>query len=181
MVARIAVARPPLVVDGEHLPRSRPRRSSRSSDRLPGARGAGALATRLMWVSPERRRKGTPAALVQAVLDWAQQGYVQSVELWVTETNDAARRRYGVGFVDSGARQPLPSNRALSEIGMRYPSGNRWRDPMNGLSAPTLFAPALPNPLDPLPLLVIDLAHRPRATCARRLISHSVRSLASPE
>ena len=77
-----------------------------------------------MWVSPERRRKGVATALVQAVLDWAQQGHVQSVELWVTETNDAARRLYErCGFVDSGARQPLPSNRALSEIGMRYPVG----------------------------------------------------------
>ena len=72
-----------------------------------------------MWVTPSLRRRGIGTALTQAVLDWADQRGVQIVNLWVTETNDAAHRMYErCGFVESGERQPLPSDPALEEIAM---------------------------------------------------------------
>ena len=72
-----------------------------------------------MWVMPSLRCRGIGTALTQAVLDWADQRGVQIVNLWVTETNDAAHRMYErCGFVESGERQPLPSDPALQEIAM---------------------------------------------------------------
>jgi ribosomal protein S18 acetylase RimI-like enzyme len=73
-----------------------------------------------MWVSPEQRRHGLATALTQAALDWAARlAEVHTVGLWVTESNDSARRLYeGCGFVESGERQPLPSHPRLQEIAL---------------------------------------------------------------
>jgi hypothetical protein len=50
-----------------------------------------------------------------------QQG-ASTVHLWVTETNPRARLLYErCGFTVTAERQPLPSNPALSEIGMQRP------------------------------------------------------------
>ena len=50
-----------------------------------------------------------------------QQG-ASTVHLWVTETNSRARLLYErCGFTVTAERQPLPSNPALSEIGMQRP------------------------------------------------------------
>ena len=72
-----------------------------------------------MWVTPSWRRRAVGTALTQAVLDWAHRSQAQTLDLWVTETNDAARAMYKrCGFIESGERQPLPSHPGLQEIGM---------------------------------------------------------------
>jgi ribosomal protein S18 acetylase RimI-like enzyme len=72
-----------------------------------------------MWVTPSWRRRAVGTALTRAVLDWAHRNMAQTVDLWVTETNDAARRMYErCGFVESGNRQPLRSHPGLQELGM---------------------------------------------------------------
>jgi GNAT superfamily N-acetyltransferase len=73
-----------------------------------------------MWVAPERRRAGVATAMVDSILDWSRLQQAQSVELWVTETNEPARCLYArCGFVASGERQPLPSDHRIDEIQMR--------------------------------------------------------------
>jgi ribosomal protein S18 acetylase RimI-like enzyme len=73
-----------------------------------------------MWVAPHARGQGVGRQLVAAVVEWAAHHDSTSVQLWVTETNAAARRLYeSCGFVLSGGRQPLPSDPLLSEVGMR--------------------------------------------------------------
>lgn len=77
-----------------------------------------------MWVSPEARREGIGRALVDVVIDWARRNNAETVELWVTETNDPARRLYErCGFAFTGGRQPLPSDPTLDELEMRRPVG----------------------------------------------------------
>lgn len=69
-----------------------------------------------MWVSRPNRGRGLAGALVGAVADWARDGGAAEVALWVVESNDAAIRAYDkAGFVETGRRQPLPSNPILSE------------------------------------------------------------------
>jgi ribosomal protein S18 acetylase RimI-like enzyme len=78
-----------------------------------------------MWVAPHARGQGVGRQLVAAVVQWAQHHDATSVQLWVTETNDAARRLYeSCGFVPSGRRQTLPSDPLLSEIAMRLVLGD---------------------------------------------------------
>jgi GNAT superfamily N-acetyltransferase len=75
-----------------------------------------------MWVRPQARGHGVGEALIVAVLDWARARQARSVHLWVTATNKAACRLYErCGFSPTGERQPLPSNRALGEVGMTCP------------------------------------------------------------
>jgi ribosomal protein S18 acetylase RimI-like enzyme len=72
-----------------------------------------------MWVSPEHRRTGVATALVDAILDWSRHQHVRNVELWVTETNEPARQLYArCGFLETGERQPLPSDQRIDEIQM---------------------------------------------------------------
>jgi ribosomal protein S18 acetylase RimI-like enzyme len=72
-----------------------------------------------MWVAPERRRRGLGGRLVEAVLGWARDQRAERVRLWVTETNEGARRLYrSTGFVETGDRQPLPSDLTLQELAM---------------------------------------------------------------
>jgi ribosomal protein S18 acetylase RimI-like enzyme len=73
-----------------------------------------------MWVAPERRRHGLGRRLIEAVLSWARDQRAEGVRLWVTETNNDARRLYrSAGFIETGERQPLPSNPELRERELR--------------------------------------------------------------
>jgi GNAT superfamily N-acetyltransferase len=72
-----------------------------------------------MWVRPQARGQGVGRALVEAVLQWARDQGHDSVHLWVTETNDPARRLYErCGFALTGERQPLPSHQEYAEVAM---------------------------------------------------------------
>ena len=73
-----------------------------------------------MWVRPSARGHGVGAALVDAAADWAKARDHDTLYLWVTETNEAARKLYErCGFTDTGERQPLPSDTSLDEVRMR--------------------------------------------------------------
>ncbi len=73
-----------------------------------------------MWVSPTYRRAGVAVELVTAVVDWAHQTGMATVELWVARGNDAAVRLYGTaGFRLTGDQQPLPSDPCKDEVRMR--------------------------------------------------------------
>jgi RimJ/RimL family protein N-acetyltransferase len=75
-----------------------------------------------MWVSPAHRRVGVAAELVTAVVDWALQAGMVTVELWVTHGNDAARHLYeNAGFRLTGDHKPLPSDPCKDELRMRLP------------------------------------------------------------
>lgn len=75
-----------------------------------------------MWVRPGGRGRGVGDALVGSACEWAKRQGHDSIFLWVTESNAAARRLYErCGFTPTGERQPLPSNPALPEIRMRRP------------------------------------------------------------
>lgn len=74
-----------------------------------------------MWTDPAARGRGVGAALVAAVLEWADG---RTVELWVTHGNDGAQRLYErCGFVETGDHQPLPSDPCKGEIRMRRAGG----------------------------------------------------------
>ena len=73
-----------------------------------------------MWVSPAHRGEGVAAALVTAVVDWAHETGLATVELWVTRGNDAAAGLYETaGFHSTGDYQPLPSDPCNDELRMR--------------------------------------------------------------
>jgi GNAT superfamily N-acetyltransferase len=81
--------------------------------------GAGSVHVVAMFVRPAGRGLGVGEALIDAVLGWARAHDAASVDLWVTEANKPARRLYErCGFTPTGARQPLPSNPALTEIAL---------------------------------------------------------------
>jgi len=72
-----------------------------------------------MWVRPTARGRGVGEALVTAAADWAKARDHDTLYLWVTESNEAARRLYErCGFTATGDTQPLPSDLALQEIRM---------------------------------------------------------------
>jgi ribosomal protein S18 acetylase RimI-like enzyme len=59
---------------------------------------------------------------VETVVQWARDEGYPYVHLWVTETNDPARRLYErCGFALTGTRKPLPSHPQHSEIAMARP------------------------------------------------------------
>jgi ribosomal protein S18 acetylase RimI-like enzyme len=73
-----------------------------------------------MWVRPAARGHGVGEALVMAAADWAKARDHETLYLWVTESNDAARKLYErCGFTVTGERQPLPSDPSLDEVRMR--------------------------------------------------------------
>lgn len=70
-----------------------------------------------MWVDPARRRSGIGAMLVERVAAWAGERGARRLQLWVTETNHAARSLYArQGFAVTTQTKPLPSNPSLQEI-----------------------------------------------------------------
>jgi ribosomal protein S18 acetylase RimI-like enzyme len=75
-----------------------------------------------MWVRPSARGQGVGQTLVRAAALWAQERGYPALYLWVTETNESARRLYErCGFAPTGDRQPLPSSADLQEVRMRLP------------------------------------------------------------
>jgi len=61
-----------------------------------------------MWTAPEARGHGHGRSLITWLLDWASQREITTVELHVTEGNDAARRLYEqCGFEGTGQWEPL--------------------------------------------------------------------------
>jgi GNAT superfamily N-acetyltransferase len=69
-----------------------------------------------MWVDPRVRGRGVGMALVEAVKDWAEAAAAEQLILWVADGNDRARRLYErCGFLDTGRRQPLPSDPSVGE------------------------------------------------------------------
>lgn len=73
-----------------------------------------------MFVRPVARGRGAGEALVDAAADWARARGHDTLYLWVTEVNSAARKLYErCGFTPTGERQPLPSDPARPEIRMR--------------------------------------------------------------
>jgi GNAT superfamily N-acetyltransferase len=74
-----------------------------------------------MWVHPQARGQRVGRALVETILQWARAEGHELVHLWVTETNDPARRLYErCGFALTGERQPLPSHPKYAEIAMAH-------------------------------------------------------------
>lgn len=73
-----------------------------------------------MWVDGDHRGAGAAARLVEAILASCREAGSETVSLWVADGNIRARRFYErVGFRPTGRRQPLPSNREVSEEQMR--------------------------------------------------------------
>lgn len=73
-----------------------------------------------MWVDPHYRHRGVGRALVGQAVRWAEERQACEVSLWVADHNTAAWTLYErVGFRPTGARQPLPSNPALTESLLR--------------------------------------------------------------
>ena len=72
-----------------------------------------------MWTAPAHRRRGVGSLLVNAVLDWARQGNVQTLLLMVTSQNDSATRFYErLGFAMTGRTEPYPNDPAVLEYEM---------------------------------------------------------------
>lgn len=72
-----------------------------------------------MWVRPEARGRGVADALVERIVDWVREAGADHVHLWVTETNQPARRLYErCGFTYTDERALLPSDPTLTELGM---------------------------------------------------------------
>lgn len=73
-----------------------------------------------LWVDPAYRTRGVGFELIRAVEQWASEKHAKAVELWVTHTNEPARRLYdGAGYTETGQRQPHPWNPKLEEIQLR--------------------------------------------------------------
>ena len=64
-----------------------------------------------MFVRPQARGRGVGAALINAVVGWAQQKDATSVHLWVTETNKHALRLYERCGFTTPERQSCPPTR----------------------------------------------------------------------
>ena len=72
-----------------------------------------------MWVSPEVRRSGLGARLVEAVCGWAAEVGVPAIRLEVVDTNSAARDLYRrAGFLETGEVTPLPRQPDVLEVEM---------------------------------------------------------------
>lgn len=72
-----------------------------------------------MWVRPDCRGVGVGRALLSEVIEWARDHGAARADLWVTETNAAARGLYrSLGFIETGETQPLPSHPELLEYAM---------------------------------------------------------------
>jgi ribosomal protein S18 acetylase RimI-like enzyme len=72
-----------------------------------------------MWVAPSHRRLGFGAKLVDAIIDWARGQNAQTLELIVTNNNDAAINFYTrLGFAFTGKTSPYRNDSALNDLEM---------------------------------------------------------------
>jgi ribosomal protein S18 acetylase RimI-like enzyme len=72
-----------------------------------------------VWVDPNVRRAGLATKLVETVADWARARGATTMHLWVTETNDPARKLYRrLGFDETGESEPVRPGSSLQEIVM---------------------------------------------------------------
>ena len=70
-----------------------------------------------LWVDPSARRAGLGSALIEAVAAWSRERGASSLELSVTEGNDAAAALYArAGFLETGRRRPLPADPSRTEV-----------------------------------------------------------------
>lgn len=77
----------------------------------------GVAALTSMWVDPAFCRAGVGDALVRHVLEWARASGYRSMNLWVVDGNDVARRLYERnGFVPTGGRQEVRAGELESEM-----------------------------------------------------------------
>ncbi|MCB9745622.1 MAG: GNAT family N-acetyltransferase [Alphaproteobacteria bacterium] len=82
------------------------------ADKKPEVARAGGL-----WVSPVARRGGVGRALLQAVLDWAEETGRSEVALWVPEQGDGARALYAsMGFAATEARRHVREGMTAVEM-----------------------------------------------------------------
>ena len=69
-----------------------------------------------MWADPAFRCRGLGRQLLDAVLDWAVTRGAEIIELSVTESYAAAERLCSrTGFTETGLREPLDNERALTK------------------------------------------------------------------
>jgi RimJ/RimL family protein N-acetyltransferase len=69
-----------------------------------------------MWIDSAFRCRGLGGQLLDAILDWAVTRGATIIELSVTESNAAAERLYSrAGFTETGLREPLDNERALTK------------------------------------------------------------------
>jgi GNAT superfamily N-acetyltransferase len=74
-----------------------------------------------MWVEPATRRRGIGRELVEAVAAWARDSGVRRLRVAVTDceaSRPAAALYLGLGFVETGEREPLESDRSLVAVVM---------------------------------------------------------------
>ena len=70
-----------------------------------------------LWVDPSVRRSGIGSGLIEAVAAWSRDRGATSLELSVTEGNEAAAALYAdAGFRETGERRPLPADPARIEV-----------------------------------------------------------------
>jgi ribosomal protein S18 acetylase RimI-like enzyme len=73
-----------------------------------------------LWVAPGVRRHGVASMLLRRVLDRLRDSGVHTVELYILDGNDRARRLYQrFGFQSTNERQPIPGHPAGNEEKMR--------------------------------------------------------------
>jgi RimJ/RimL family protein N-acetyltransferase len=72
-----------------------------------------------VWIDPVARGQSGGAALIAAVVAWAQSKGMRNLELWVTDGNARAIRLYErSGFCRTGKTQPLPHTPSVNEFHM---------------------------------------------------------------
>jgi ribosomal protein S18 acetylase RimI-like enzyme len=72
-----------------------------------------------MWVSPTHRKQGVGRTLVSSIGDWATRKNARTLQLLVTNNNEAAIKFYQrLGFELTGNTEPYPNDTALLELEM---------------------------------------------------------------
>jgi ribosomal protein S18 acetylase RimI-like enzyme len=73
-----------------------------------------------MWVSAACRRGGRASGLLQELIRYAQAAGARSLDLYVVDNNETARRLYERhGFMRNGVQRPYPNAPGLTESEMR--------------------------------------------------------------
>lgn len=70
-----------------------------------------------LWVDPSVRRAGLGSGLIEAIAAWSRDRGAATLELSVTDGNEAAKALYAhCGFVETGRRRPLPADPSRIEV-----------------------------------------------------------------